>query len=73
MGALFSSADLTSDTTGKSCADPVRVMIVDDSLTVRTVFSRMIGREGKAPGRPAPPTARGGRLGFGRGCWLVAQ
>ena len=46
MGALFSSADLTSDTTGKSCADPVRVMIVDDSLTVRTVFSRMIAREG---------------------------
>tara|TARA_B100001057_G_scaffold48089_1_gene42919 strand:- start:2973 stop:4070 length:1098 start_codon:yes stop_codon:yes gene_type:complete len=45
MGALFNSADLTSDTQDKSCADPVNVMIVDDSLTVRTVFSRMIARE----------------------------
>ncbi|HSP24050.1 MAG TPA: hypothetical protein VLQ65_02650, partial [Saliniramus sp.] len=26
-------------------ADVIRVMIIDDSLTVRTVFSRMIARE----------------------------
>lgn len=38
--------DLTpSESTAGSHPDPARVMIVDDSLTVRTVFSRMIQQE----------------------------
>ncbi|WP_247712194.1 chemotaxis-specific protein-glutamate methyltransferase CheB [Qipengyuania qiaonensis] len=45
MGALLRSDSSVADTPRKLCADPVRVMIVDDSLTVRTVFSRMIKLE----------------------------
>ena len=43
MGALLRSEPVASDPSNPTCADPVRVMIVDDSLTVRTVFTRMIG------------------------------
>ncbi|WP_291175109.1 chemotaxis-specific protein-glutamate methyltransferase CheB [Erythrobacter sp.] len=45
MGALLRSEPLESGTDTRPCSDPVRVMIVDDSLTVRTVFSRMIEQE----------------------------
>ena len=45
MGALLRSEPVASDPSNPTCADPVRVMIVDDSLTVRTVFTRMIGLE----------------------------
>lgn len=46
MGALLHSTDsLTTGIGARPSKDPVRVMIVDDSLTVRTVFSRMIERE----------------------------
>ena len=44
MGAPLRSETLTRKPRG-FCTDPVRVMIVDDSLTVRTVFSRMIKQE----------------------------
>lgn len=45
MGALLRSDQLEAAPGRKPCTDPVRVMIVDDSLTVRTVFSRMIKQE----------------------------
>ena len=45
MGAPLRSEILKPAGTGGFCPDPVRVMIVDDSLTVRTVFSRMIKQE----------------------------
>lgn len=45
MGAPLRSDSLATGTTQSQCEDPVRVMIVDDSLTVRTVFSRMIQQE----------------------------
>lgn len=45
MGAPLRSATLVSGTSTRPRSDAVRVMIVDDSLTVRTVFSRMIEHE----------------------------
>ena len=45
MGAPLRSDFPGTGATSGTCADPVRVMIVDDSLTVRTVFSRMIQQE----------------------------
>ena len=42
MGVLLHSDHVMADQSSRPGADPVRVMIVDDSLTVRTVFSRMI-------------------------------
>ncbi len=45
MGAILRSDALAPATNSSRCTDPVRVMIVDDSLTVRTVFSRMIQQE----------------------------
>ena len=42
MGVLLHSDHVMADPSSRPGADPVRVMIVDDSLTVRTVFSRMI-------------------------------
>ncbi|WP_370189886.1 chemotaxis-specific protein-glutamate methyltransferase CheB [Qipengyuania sp.] len=45
MGAPLRSEFAGSGPTRGVCPDPVRVMIVDDSLTVRTVFSRMIQQE----------------------------
>ena len=45
MGALLRTDQLEAAPGRKPCTDPVRVMIVDDSLTVRTVFSRMIKQE----------------------------
>ena len=42
MGVLLHSDHVMADPSSRPAADTVRVMIVDDSLTVRTVFSRMI-------------------------------
>jgi two-component system chemotaxis response regulator CheB len=60
MGALLRSEDLEAGRTRKPCADPVRVMIVDDSLTVRTVFSRMIKQEADMRIVATATTAEGG-------------
>ena len=45
MNALLHSPVPDAGATRGACTDPVRVMIVDDSLTVRTVFSRMVQQE----------------------------
>lgn len=45
MGALLRPEHAVAAPSRKSFADPIRVMIIDDSLTVRTAFSRMIKLE----------------------------
>ena len=60
MGALLHSEPQVAEFSRKPCADPVRVMIVDDSLTVRTVFSRMIKQEADMRIVATVNTAEGG-------------
>ena len=60
MGALLRSEQIDTGPARKPCADPVRVMIVDDSLTVRTVFSRMIKQEADMRIVATANTAEGG-------------
>lgn len=45
MGALARTENIDAAAGNAPSTDSVKVMIVDDSLTVRTVFSRMIQRE----------------------------